>query len=78
MLLEPFQNWPFGRPGWGINMKAITPLRYCDFRMSGNEDTDVCTKFAAEILHGMPLCEGHHELVAKAIEDSGVDLVKEK
>ncbi len=57
-------------------MKALDPLRYCEYRLSGHEDTDVCPVFAGELLKGMAFCEGHAALIVKALEDSGVELVK--
>ncbi len=66
---------PCGSPGWEI--KALDPLRYCEFRKS-HEDSDICNIFAGELVKGMAFCEGHAELVNKAIEDSGVELVKSK
>lgn len=77
MLAELFPSWPFGPLGWAI--KALDPLVYCEYRKSGGyEDDGVCVIFAGEMLHGMPLCEGHAELVKTAIADSGVELVKTK
>lgn len=55
-------------------LKALTPLRYCEFRITTGEDHE-CSIFAGELVHGMSFCEGHAELIHKAIDDSGVDLV---
>lgn len=55
-------------------MKALTPLRYCEFRLSGNEE-GICATMAGVLVHGMAFCEGHGTLVEKGIEDSGVELV---
>lgn len=55
-------------------MKALTPLRYCEFRLSGNEE-GLCPVLAGQLVHGMAFCEGHGGLVEKAIEDTGVELI---
>ncbi len=55
-------------------MKALTPLVYCEFRPQ-HEDNVNCAIFAGELVHGMAFCEGHAQLVTKAVEDSGVELV---
>lgn len=59
-------------------LKALVPLRYCDYRLSAHEDGEICTIFAGEIVEGMAFCDGHAELITKAIGDSGVELVKSK
>lgn len=57
-------------------MKALIPLKYCEYRVSNGESVDVCPIFAGHHVEGMSFCEGHGELVAKAIEDSGVELIR--
>lgn len=59
-------------------LKALDPLRYCEYRLSAHEDGDICTIFAGELIKGMAFCDGHAELISKAIEDSGVEMVKTK
>lgn len=56
-------------------MKALIPLRYCEFRISSGQDVDICATFAGELVHGLAFCEGHAELIARAMDDSGVELI---
>lgn len=59
-------------------MKILTPLRYCGSRgMSAYEEEGDCNQFASEILYGMPLCDHHAVQLARAMEDEGVELVKD-
>lgn len=41
------------------------------------QDVDSCDMFAGIRIEGMAFCEAHGELIGKAIEDSGVQLVQD-
>ncbi len=59
-------------------MRILTPLRYCESRgMSAYENEGDCTQFASSVIHGMPFCEHHGDFVKRAIDDEGVELVKD-
>lgn len=61
-----------------VGMKALTPLSWCEFRgVAMGQDVDSCDMFAGLRIEGMAFCEAHGELISKAIEDSGVQLVQD-
>ncbi len=59
-------------------MKILTPLRYCAFRLSGGEEDSKCPRFASGVVEGMVFCQGHVDLVTKALDDEGIELVEDK
>lgn len=49
----------------------LTPLRYCESRLDGNE----CTRFAEVILRGMPFCLFHQEKLVALMDEAEVEFV---
>ncbi len=60
-------------------MKALTPLRYCQLVNVTSYEGDIavtdCFRFASELMHGLPVCEGCAAKLKGLLEEYNVEMV---